>query len=247
MLLQSGLLDPSTLPLLLVAAGIGLSIAEALAPGAHFVVVGVSLLGAGLVGLLLPGLATPFVLAGLVLLFGIVTLYGYRELDVYGGKGQAQTSDSSDLKGQTARVTARVTPTEGEVKIDNGGFNPYYSARTIDGEIPEGEEVMVVDPGGGNVVTVESLGAVEGSLDREIERARAENARQEADGERPDDVAEDAATEGDPTADADEDSDAGDDADAAADETAGDDSTDDATTDSGWTGRAERETETERE
>ncbi|GAB7094405.1 hypothetical protein JCM30237_15570 [Halolamina litorea] len=199
MLLQSGLLDPSTLPLLLVAAGIALSIAEALAPGAHFVVVGVSLLAAGLIGLLVPGLGGPFVLAALVLLFGIVTLYGYRELDIYGGKGQAQTSDSSDLKGQTARVTSRVTPSEGEVKIDNGGFNPYYSARTIDGEIPEGEEVMVIDPGGGNVVTVESLGAVEGSLDREIERARAENARKDAAGERNDDTA---------AADADADSDA---------------------------------------
>ncbi|GAB7013873.1 NfeD family protein [Halolamina salina] len=221
MLLQSGLLGPETLPLLLVAAGIALSIAEALAPGAHFVVVGVSLLGAGLVGLLLGPVATPFVLAGLVLLFGIVTLYGYRELDIYGGKGQAQTSSSSDLKGQTARVTSRVTPSEGEVKIENGGFNPYYSARTIEGEIPEGEEVMVIDPGGGNVVTVESLGAVEGSLDRELERARAENAQEAADDGETDDPAEDDAT------------------------------TDDAPTDSGWTGRPdstdadeERETET---
>ena len=228
MLLQSGLLGPETLPLLLVAAGIALSIAEALAPGAHFVVVGVSLLGAGLVGLLLGPVATPFVLAGLVLLFGIVTLYGYRELDIYGGKGQDQTSSSSDLKGQTARVTSRVTPSEGEVKIDNGGFNPYYSARTIEGEIPEGEEVMVIDPGGGNVVTVESLGAVEGSLDRELERARAENARKAAD-ERPDDVLEDSETEGDPTAD----------------DAESDDSTDE---DSGWTSRPDAEDEeTERE
>ncbi|MFW5935337.1 MAG: NfeD family protein [Halolamina sp.] len=230
MLLQSGLLGPETLPLLLVAAGIALSIAEALAPGAHFVVVGVSLLGAGLVGLLLGPAATPFVLAGLVLLIGIVTLYGYRELDIYGGKGQAQTSSSSDLKGQTARVTSRVTPREGEVKIDNGGFNPYYSARTIEGEIPEGEEVMVVDPGGGNVVTVESLGTIEGSLDRELERARAENARREAAAERPDDVAEDAE---------------GDDAQSTDGASSGDDS--------GWTSRSdaasdeeasERETET---
>ncbi|KPN30285.1 hypothetical protein SY89_01012 [Halolamina pelagica] len=191
-------------------AGIALSIAEALAPGAHFIVVGVSLLGAGLVGLLLGPAATPFVLAGLVLLIGIVTLYGYRELDFYGGKGQPQTSDSADLKGQTARVTSRVTPREGEVKIDNGGFNPYYSARTIEGEIPEGEEVMVVDPGGGNVVTVESLGAIEGGLDRELERARAENARKEA-------------------ADAESDERAGDDAADADDAPSGDDS--------GWTSR----------
>jgi membrane protein implicated in regulation of membrane protease activity len=228
MLLQSGLLGPETLPLLLVATGIALSIAEALAPGAHFVVVGVSLLGAGLIGLLIPGLAGPFVLAALVLLIGIVTLYGYRELDIYGGKGQAQTSSSSDLKGQTARVTSRVTPTEGEVKVDNGGFNPYYSARTIEGEIPEGEEVMVIDPGGGNVITVESLGAVEGSLDRELERARAENARKEADDEQPEDVAED-----DGEAEYDEDSDTD-------EESSG-------PTDSGWTPRPDGEPESDEE
>ena len=147
-----------------------------------------------------------FVLAALVLVIGIVTLYGYRELDIYGGKGQAQTSSSSDLKGQTARVTSRVTPREGEVKIDNGGFNPYYSARTIEGEIPEGEEVMVVDPGGGNVVTVESLGAIEGSLDRELERARAENARKEAADAESDERAGDDAADADDAPSADDDS-----------------------------------------
>lgn len=193
MLLQSGLLDPQILPLILVVAGIGLSIAEALAPGAHFVVIGVSLLGAGLLGLLLGPLASPFVLAGLVLVFGIMTLYGYREFDIYGGKGQAQTSDSGDLKGKNARVTDRVTTQEGEVKIDGGGFSPYFSARTIDGEIPEGEEVIVIDPGGGNVVTVESLGAVEGNLDRELERARAENAQQGAPDEESEGASDDAA------------------------------------------------------
>ena len=180
MLLQFDLFGPQTLPLLLVTAGLALSIAEAMAPGAHFIVLGVALLAAGLVGLVVGPLATPFVLAFLVLVFGGLALYGYREFDLYGGKGQAQTSDSGDLKGKTARVTERVTTSGGEVKVDGGGFNPYYSARTMEGEIPEGEEVIVVDPGGGNVVTVESLGAIEGSLDRELERARAENAAKAA-------------------------------------------------------------------
>jgi membrane protein implicated in regulation of membrane protease activity len=183
MLLQFDLFGPQTLPLLLVTAGLALSIAEAMAPGAHFIVLGVALLAAGLVGLVVGPLATPFVLAFLVLVFGGLALYGYREFDLYGGKGQAQTSDSGDLKGKTARVTERVTTSGGEVKVDGGGFNPYYSARTMEGEIPEGEEVIVVDPGGGNVVTVESLGAIEGSLDRELERARAENAAKAAEEE----------------------------------------------------------------
>ncbi len=175
--LQSGLVGPETLPLLLVAAGLGLSIAEALVPGAHFIVVGVALLAAGLVGLLLGPLAGPFILGMLVLVFGAITFYGYREFDLYGGKGQAQTTDSGSLKGATGRVTERVTPTEGEIKLDEGGFNPYYSARSMDGEIPEGTEVMVIDPGGGNVLTVESLGPIEDEIDRELARERDQQTR----------------------------------------------------------------------
>jgi membrane protein implicated in regulation of membrane protease activity len=166
-------IPPETLPLLLVVAGIGLSVLEAFAPGAHFVVLGVALLAAGLVGLLLGPLASPIVLGVLVLLFGAVSLYGYRELDIYGGKGSGQTSDSTSLRGRTGRVTERVTPTEGEVKLDEGGFNPFYSARSVDGELEEGTEVVVIDPGGGNVVTVESLSTNYDEIDRELDRGAA--------------------------------------------------------------------------
>jgi membrane protein implicated in regulation of membrane protease activity len=168
-----GLVGPETLPLLLVIAGLGLTLAEALAPGAHFIVVGVALLLAGIVGLLFPFAATPLVAALFVLGFGAAALWVYREFDFYGGKGSGQTSDSDSLKGKTGRVTERVSQTGGQIKLDSGGFNPYYSARSIHGEIPEGEEVMVVDPGGGNVVTVESLSAVEpDEIDRALARGR---------------------------------------------------------------------------
>jgi len=163
---------PGTLPLVLVAAGLGLSVLEALAPGAHFVVLGVALLAAGLVGLVVGPLASPLVLGALVLVFGALALYGYREFDVYGGKGSGRTSDSTSLRGRTGRVTERVTPTEGEVKLDNGGFNPVYSARSVDGEIEAGTEVMVIDPGGGNVVTVESVSAAYDDIDRKLEAGR---------------------------------------------------------------------------
>jgi len=48
----------------------------------------------------------------------------------------------------------------------------------LEGTIEEGEEVMVVDPGGGNVVTVESMAYVEDDIDRELaaDRARKETA-----------------------------------------------------------------------
>ena len=174
-------IPPETLPLLLVVAGIGLSVLEAFAPGAHFVVLGVALLAAGLVGLVLGPLASPIVLGVLVLVFGALSLYGYRELDIYGGKGSGQTSDSTSLRGRTGRVTERVTPTEGEVKLDDGGFNPFYSARSVDGELAEGTEVVVIDPGGGNVVTVESLSTNYDEIDRELDRGRDEEIEREDD------------------------------------------------------------------
>ncbi|MDZ5811041.1 NfeD family protein [Halorubrum sp. AD140] len=189
-LLQSGLLSPDTLPLLLLTAGLLLSMAEALAPGANFIVVGIALIGAGLGGLLLTslgivGAGLTLVMALLTLVFGAAAFYGYHEFDLYGGKGQRQTSDSDSLKGKTGTVTEPVTPSGGEVKLSGGGFNPYYAARSLEGEIEEGEEVMVVDPGGGNVVTVESMGYVEDDIDRELaaDRARksaAEDARAES-------------------------------------------------------------------
>jgi membrane protein implicated in regulation of membrane protease activity len=183
--LQSGLLQIG-LPMLLILAGIALVVMEALAPGAHFIVIGVAVLLAGIVGLVgstvgLGFLALPLALGVMVLLFGAITFYAYREFDLYGGESQAQTSDSDSLKGATARVTERVTETEGEVKVENGGFNPYYRARSLDGEIAEGEEVIVVDPGGGNVLTVMSMEepGVTDQIDRELERARTESEPEE--------------------------------------------------------------------
>ena len=160
-------------PLLLILLGAGLVILEAFAPGAHFIVIGIALLVAGLVGyglavLGVPAAALLLVMAAAVIIAGGGALYAYREFDFYGGKGSGRTSDSGSLRGKTGRVTETVTQRDGEVKLDDGGFNPYYQARALDGEIPEGEEVMVVDPGGGNVVTVESMSVLEDDIDREL-------------------------------------------------------------------------------
>jgi membrane protein implicated in regulation of membrane protease activity len=190
--LQMGFeLGPETLPLLLVVAGLGLSIAEAMAPGAHFAVLGVALLAAGIVGLLLGPLAGPLVLAMLVLVFGGLALAGYRRFDFYGDAAAGQTSDSGSLRGRTGRVTERVTPQSGTVKLDRGGFNPNYAARSMDGEIPVGTEVLVVDPGGGNVLTVTSLEDIEDDIDAELARGRAAEAEADADAAERDAAAED--------------------------------------------------------
>ena len=174
------------LSLVLLLSGTGLIVAEALAPGAHFIVLGVALLVAGLVGVLLPpglGALSVFILAAVVLLAGALSLYAYREFDFYGGRGSGQTSDSEALRGKSGRVTERVTTSEGEVKLEQGGFNPYYRARTTSGAIEEGEEIIVVDPGGGNVVTVESLSAVDDPIDRELARERRRSEASEGDRE----------------------------------------------------------------
>jgi membrane protein implicated in regulation of membrane protease activity len=166
----------SNLPIVLTLVGAGLIIAEAFAPGAHFFVVGVALFAAGLLGylgaFLLPAALNLVLMTVVVLVTSAATLWAYRELDVMGGSGEGKTSDSASLRGSTGRVTERVTPTDGEIKLSNGGFNPYYSARSMDGEIPEGEEVIVVDPGGGNVVTVESVSDIKDDIDRELQRDR---------------------------------------------------------------------------
>ncbi|WP_340100775.1 NfeD family protein [Salinibaculum salinum] len=169
------------LSLLLLLAGAGLVIAEAFAPGAHFFVLGVGLFVAGLVGIALPsglGAVALLIMALAVLISTGLTLYVYREFDIYAGSGEGTTSDSSSLRGQTGRVTERVTPTDGEVKLESGGFNPYYKARSVDGTIEEGETVIVLDPGGGNVLTVESFADRTDDIDRELARDRERRERE---------------------------------------------------------------------
>lgn len=176
----------SNLPLVLTLLGAGLIIAEAFAPGAHFFVVGVALFAAGLVGLVLPplGALNLLIMAVVVLLSAGATLLVYREFDIYAGPGEGRTSDSESLRGQTGRVTERVTPTGGQVKLSDGGFNPYYQARSVDGEIPEDEEVIVIDPGGGNVLTVESFSEATDDIDRALARDRAQDETAESESSR---------------------------------------------------------------
>ncbi len=163
-----------SLSMLLLLVGAGLIVAEAFAPGAHFFVVGAALFVAGLVGVLLPplGIWTPLLLSVVILGVAGVTLWGYRQYELTDMSSKGRTSDSASLRGKTGRVTQQVTETDGVVKLDGGGFNPNYQARSVSGEIPEGEEIIVLDPGGGNVVTVETMGDLEDDIDRELAKGR---------------------------------------------------------------------------
>lgn len=149
------------LAMFIVIFGLLLVALEAIAPGANFIVIGVALVVAGTIGLTVPALGSPLAQAGLILLFGSITLLAYRELDIYGGKGQAQTSDSGSLLGREGFVTERVTEKSGEIKLDTGGFDPHYMCRTRGDPIPEGDRAVVVDPGGGNVLMVEPIDRID--------------------------------------------------------------------------------------
>lgn len=177
----------TNIPLLLFTAGLVMMVLEALSPGAHLIVIGVALAGAGLIGLLVPGGLDVLVLAGLTLAIGALAAYVYREFDFYGGKGTAQTKDSASLAGSTGYATEEITSRGGEVKLESGGFTPFYSARTTSGTIEEGDEIIVLDPGGGNVLTVEAIDTIEAD---EIDRALA----RESDADASDDTGADASS-----------------------------------------------------
>ncbi len=175
----------TTISAVLFLAGASLIVAEAFAPGAHFFVLGAALLVAGLVGFFIPpglGILAPLILAAAVLITTAVTLWGYRKID-FSAPGRGQSLSSSSLQGQFGTVTERVTKSAGQVKLEDGGFNPYYEARSVSGDIEEGTEVLVVDPGGGNVLKVEATATSDDNIDRALERDREESPSREAETE----------------------------------------------------------------
>jgi membrane protein implicated in regulation of membrane protease activity len=175
----------TTISAILFLAGAALIVAEAFAPGTHFFVLGAALLVAGLVGFFIPaslGLLAPLILAVSVLLTTAVTLWGYRQID-FSAPGRGQSLSSSSLQRQFGTVTERVTKSAGQVKLEDGGFNPYYEARSVGDDIEEGTEVLVVDPGGGNVLKVEATATTDDDIDRALERDREDTPAPEAETE----------------------------------------------------------------
>lgn len=136
--------------------GLLMILGEALIPGGPLIVVGTALLAAGVTGELF-GISDLLPLTVLLGVYGTITFAGFRHFEVYGSRGR-QTSEVSSLDGDKGVVKDTVTAGDGRIKLDSGGFNPYYGARSHTGErIPEGTRVRVVDPGGGNVLEVEPI------------------------------------------------------------------------------------------
>ncbi len=158
-----------SLTTILLVAGLILTVLEGFAPGAHFIVIGVALLAAGILGLLVPGAARARGPGPPVLVGGAGSFYLYRHFEFYTGSDRGQTEGSADLVGEQGYVIERVTPRSGQVKLESGGFDPTYAARSVEGIIEEGTPIIVIDPGGGNVLKVDAI-AQQDEIDRELER-----------------------------------------------------------------------------
>lgn len=127
----------------------------------NLVFVGLVVSIVGLIAMVLGPYSTPLVLGGMIPIVAFIVFYIYRYFEFPREERPEQTSSAASLVGAGGRVTEVVTERSGEIKLDGGGFDPYYRCQTDDGPIEEGERAVVVDPGGGNVLTVAPEGAVD--------------------------------------------------------------------------------------
>lgn len=165
-----------TLAHLFILAGGVFIVLEAVAPGADMVVIGAALLLAGLFGVQ-TGIGTEvvnasnlFYLSIVAFLSGLLVFYFYRKYLHKQGKGVV-TSSSDDLKDAQGITITKVTADEGRVRIENGGSNPKYSARSTAGVIEARTKIRVVDPGGGSLLRVAPL---ENEMEDEAESSSVE-------------------------------------------------------------------------
>lgn len=127
----------------------------------NMVVVGIAVTIVGIIGMAFGPYSTPIVLGALIPVVGFVLFYLYRFVEFPRSESPKQTTNVEHLRGRIGRVSETVTPHGGEITVRGGGFDPHFRCRTREGTIPEGEEAIVVDPGGGNVLVVAPVGAVD--------------------------------------------------------------------------------------
>lgn len=127
----------------------------------NLVIVGIVVTIAGIIGMVIGPYSTPLVIGSLIPLLGFLIYYIFRYMEFPGSERPEQTSSVASLRGSEGRITKQVDTHGGEIKLDGGGFDPHYRCRTS-GEILEvGERAIVIDPGGGNVLTVARAGTVD--------------------------------------------------------------------------------------
>lgn len=130
--------------------GAFLMIAESFLPGSHFIVVGISLLAAGVAGFIAPAYPV-FIIFAVFVATSIITFMIYTRQSWY-GESQGTTSDSNDLVSKRGVVTEKVTKKSGQIQLTDGGST--YSARSPSGDIAVGVDIIIYDSGGGNIMKV---------------------------------------------------------------------------------------------
>ena len=151
------------LPYVLLLGGVLIVLFESIVPGAYFAPMGSTLLLGGITGVFaisfgISSIGTVVLMIAAILSTGLLSAYTYRSIDLFTDAGEVdRTRDASSLQGVTGVVIEPVTPTDGRITLHTTGFTTEFPARSIDSRIDEGDEVIVVDPGGGNVLTVEPL------------------------------------------------------------------------------------------
>lgn len=167
-------IPPESLPLIFAVAGLALVVAEAAIPGAQFIVIGIALLVAGLIGLLIPGAGSPLALALLVGVAGAATYFMFKQMGYGGGTASAagQTRDSRSLNGQQGHVIKEIRPNStGRVRLD-GQASTFTARPEVDEVLKPGTKIVVTDPGGGSILTVMGLDDEMDSIDAELQRSR---------------------------------------------------------------------------
>ena len=120
----------------------------------NLVIVGIVVSIAGVIGVAVDPESTLLVFAAMIPVVGFLLFYLYRFAAFPRSKSPDQTSSANSLLGKRGRITEEATNRGGEVKVDRGGFDPHFQCRTEGETIAEGERVIVIARGGGNVLTV---------------------------------------------------------------------------------------------
>lgn len=127
----------------------------------NLVIVGLVVSIAGVIGVAVEPESTLLVFAAMIPVIGFLLFYLYRFAAFPRSRSPDQTSSADSLLGKRGRITEEATERDGEVKVDRGGFDPHYQCHTKGETISEGERVIVIARGGGNVLTVAREDAVD--------------------------------------------------------------------------------------
>jgi membrane protein implicated in regulation of membrane protease activity len=147
-------MEPTTLGLILIVAGIAMLIAEASAPGFFIAIPATVVLVLGIFGLIAPeemffSWVSPLIAVIVAIPMTIVSIYLYQRL---APPETPTTTVGTSLIGRHGLVTSEIIPNEisGKVKVENQEWSA--TAKT---PIPAGSEVIVTESKGVHIIVEE--------------------------------------------------------------------------------------------